>query len=210
MSHEDKISNEATQTVINFLKSNVPKSDVCKIESELVKDFVLSKRKSKGHKRKPKQKKTRTLTRKEKKHLGFYVIPRNGVKYNDALPIHLMWTEYMSHILELDKPIPNCSSKGWDNFTQTIYKADFHGSMLHVVRSKCPSYVTKRGICIMDTRNTFKIVSIDDKVTTIPKRDCVFEMILKDIKITLFGKFLCVRPAERSTKKVKSHLHPDL
>lgn len=210
MSEEDTFNKESTESVINFLKSNIPKSDLPNIETELKKDFVLAKRRSKAYKKKGKKKKTRSLTRKEKKSLGFYVLPRNSVKYDDMLPMHEIWTDYISQMLELNKPIPDCSSKSWETFAQTLYKADFHGSMLKVIRSKCPSYVFKQGICVMDTRNTFKIVSKDNIVTTIPKRQCVFEMQVRNVKLMLFGKNLCVRPAERSTKKVKSHLHPDL
>lgn len=211
MSEEETLRNEPTQSIVNFLKKNIPKGDVPNIEAELKKDFTLAKQRSKtGKKKTGKRKKTRCLTRTEKKALGFYYIPRNSVKYEDVLPMHQIWTGYMNEILELHKPVPSINGNGWENFTQTLYKADFHGSFLHVVRSKCASYTFKKGICIMDTRNTFKIVSKDNTVTTIPKKECVFEMTLKDLKITIFGKQLCVRPAERSTKKVKSRLHPDL
>lgn len=201
---------ESAQAVINFLKSNVPRSDVPNIEAELKKEFVFAKKKSKSQRKKPSRKKARCLTREERKTLGFYTIPRNSVKYTDVLPMHSMWVEYMTQVLELDKSVPSPTGKNWDSFTQSFYKADFHGSILRVVRSKCPSYVGKLGICIMDTRNTFKIVSKDNVVTTIPKKESVFEMHLKHLRITLFGKHLCVRPAERSTKKIKTQQHPDL
>lgn len=210
MSTEETINKESAQAIINFVKSNVSRSDVPNVEAELKKDFVLAKRKRRTRKQKARKKKTRNLTRKEKKSLGFYSIPRNGVKYEEVLPMNSIWLEYITNMLELDTQIPECYGKGWENFTQTLYKADFHGSILEVVRSKCPSYVGKKGICIMDTRNTFKIVSKDNLMTTVPKKDSVFDMYMKKIKVTLFGKHLCVRPAERSTKKFKSHLHPDL
>ncbi|KAJ2942945.1 hypothetical protein O0L34_g15135 [Tuta absoluta] len=210
MSREEPISKEASQAITNFLKSSVPKSDVPNIDAELKKDFVLSKTKGKKFKKKAKKKKANNLTRKEKKGLGFYAIPRDGVKYKEVEPINQIWNGYMNQILELEKSIPDCTSKTWDHFTQSLYKADLHGALLTIIRSKCPSYVGKTGICIMDTRNTFKIVSKDNVITTIPKRECVFEMSIKNVKITLFGKHFCVRPAERSTKKVKSLQHPDL
>lgn len=210
MSTEQTLGKGATESVINFLKNNIPKGDVQNLEAELKKDFTLAKQRSKTAKKKTKGNKTRCLTRAEKKALGFYNIPRNGIKYKDVLPMHQIWSDYMSETLELQNSVPNINSKVWENFTQSVYKADFHGSYLHIVRSKCPSHVSKNGICIMDTRNTFKIVSKDNIVTTIPKRECVFEITVKDVKITLFGKQLCVRPAERSTKKIKNHLHPDL
>ncbi|XP_073948565.1 ribonuclease P/MRP subunit POP4 [Choristoneura fumiferana] len=202
---------ESEQAVFKFLEANVPKSDKVNIESELKKDFLLAKKKSKqGKKKKTSTKKIRTLTRKDKKALGFYEIPRNSVKYEDLLAMHEMWIQYASQMLELHKPLPDTNSKSWEQFTQTLYKSDFHGSYLSVVRSKCPSYVGKSGICIMDTKNTFKLLSKDSVVTTVPKFSSVFEMRIKNVAVTLFGKHLCVRPAERSTKKVKSQLHPDL
>ncbi|XP_075984088.1 ribonuclease P/MRP subunit POP4 [Anticarsia gemmatalis] len=210
MASDETFNKAAAEAIVGFLKSNVKKSGNANIESELKTDFVLAKKKSKGHKKGTKKKKLRILTRKEKQTLGFYNIPRKGVKYNDMLPMNKIWLKYISDLLDLSSPIPDPTSKAWDNFTQALYKADFHGSILNVIRSKCPSYVGKTGICIMDTRNTFKIVSKDNIVTTIPKRECVFEMFMDSHKVTLFGKHLCVRPAERSTKKIKGHIHPDL
>ncbi|XP_053617701.1 ribonuclease P protein subunit p29 [Plodia interpunctella] len=211
MSKEGSFSKQDTEeAVVNFLKTNVPKSDVPKVDTELKKNFVLAKIKSKDQKKKAKKKKIHSLTRKEKAKLGFYVIPRNSVNYNEILPLNQIWEHYMSQIIQTNRQVPHVNSKSWENYTQTIYKADFHGSRLLVARSKCPSYVGKSGICIMDTKNTFKIVSEDNKVITIPKKECVFEMMLKNFRFTIFGKHLCARPAERSTKKIKSILHPDL
>ncbi|CAG9791610.1 unnamed protein product [Diatraea saccharalis] len=212
MSTEEKTNTESAQAIINFLKSSVPKSEVANVEAELKKDFVLGIKKSKNLKQKARKKKSKNLTRREKKALGFYNISRNSMKYEDLLPMHLMWSDYMFNVLDIEKlsGIPECYSKGWDNFTQSFYRADFHGSMLEVVRSKCPSYVGKKGICIMDTRYTFKMISKDNVITTIPKQSSVFDLYLKTFKVTFFGKLLCVRPAERSTKKLKSYLYPDL
>ncbi|CAB3219879.1 unnamed protein product [Arctia plantaginis] len=210
MSSEEPINKEAAEAIISFLKANVSKSAIPNIENELKTEFVLAKKRSKVQKRRKTKKKVKSLNRKEKKSLGFYTISRDSVKYNDILPMNQVWQKYISEVLDLDKPIPDCTSKAWENFTTSLYKADFHGSELSVIRSKCPSYVGKSGICIMDTKNTFKLVSRDNVVTTIPKRESVFEMYLNKLKITVFGKHLCVRPAERSTKKIKGRLLPDL
>lgn len=210
MATEEYFNKESVETIVNFLKANVPKSEIGNVEAELKKDFVLAKRKSKTQRNKKKKKRARCLTRREKKKLNFFNIARNSLKYNEIQPMNEIWLAYMSQLLELEKPIPDCTSKSWETFTQTLYRADFHGSILKIVRSKCPSYVGKIGICFMDTRNTFKIISKENIITTIPKKECVFEIFLKDIKITLFGKHLCVRPAERSTKRLKGHLYPDL
>ncbi|CAD0204538.1 unnamed protein product [Chrysodeixis includens] len=210
MSSEETFNKGAAEAIVGFLNANVAKSGIPNIESELKKDFVLAKKRSKDRKKRSSKKKVRCLTRAEKKELGFYAIPRHGVQYKDILPLNQIWLQYISDVLELDNSIPDPTMKVWENFTQTLYKADFHGSYLKVIRSKCPSLVDKSGICIMDTKNTFKIVSENNITCTIPKRDCVFEIDLQKFKVTLFGKLLCARPAERSTKKLKGNMRPDL
>lgn len=211
-STENAFNEEAVQTIVTLLSSNVPKSDVPNIKSELKTEFLLAKRKSKIQRNKPRKKKKQVLTRKEKKALGFFenAIPKSLV-YKEFLPMNAVWLEYMNSVLDIqNKSIPVPTDKAWDTFTQSIYRADFHGSMMTVTRSKCPSYVGKTGICIMDTKNTFKLLSENNIVTAIPKKECVFQLLLKDMKIQIFGKHLGVRPAERTSKKVKGHLHPDL
>lgn len=211
-STEEAFDKEAVRTIVTLLSANVPKTDVPNIKSELKTEFLLAKRKSKIPKNKARKKKKQFLTRKEKKALGFFenAIPKSLI-YKDFLPMNAIWLEYMNSVLDIqNKSIPVPTDKAWDTFTQSIYRADFHGSILNVVRSKCPSYIGKTGICIMDTKNTFKILSENNVVSTIPKKECVFQIIMKAMKIQIFGKHLGVRPAERTTKKVKGHLHPDL
>lgn len=208
-SKEESVNKESAGAVINFLKSNVPRSDTQNVEAELKKNFVLAKIKSVKQKRLKNKKKPKHLSRQQKRTLGLFVMARGSIQYDHALPLFRMWENYMCQLLGR-KPIPEVNSKGWESFTQTIYKADFHGSLMRVVRSKCASYIGKSGICVMDTRNAFKIVSKDNVLTTIPKKECIFELYFKDVKLTLFGKHVCVRPAERSTKKIKNQQHPDL
>lgn len=205
-----EVENDASRTVVKFLEANVPRSDIANIRTELKKDFLLGKTKSKDRTLKPRNRRMKFLTRKEKKQLGFYTMSRQSIKYKDMQPVHAVWCNYISQLLELDKTVPDVTSKRWEQFTQTLYKSDFHGSILEVLRSKCPSFLDKKGICIMDTKNTFKIVSQNDLITTIPKKESVFNIYINNLKITLFGKHLCIRPAERSSKKFKSMLHPDL
>ncbi|XP_041972465.1 ribonuclease P protein subunit p29 [Aricia agestis] len=204
------LHDEASTEVLNFLKANVPKTSLANIESDLRKDFLLAKKRSKDHKKRTKKRKLQTLTRDQKRALGFYNFSRQSVKYCDVLPLNEIWTEYITEVLELEKVQLDFTGKSWEQLSQSFYRADFHGSILHVVRSRCPSYVGKSGVCIMDTKNTFKLVSKNDVITTIPKKECVFEIKLKNNLVLLYGKHLCTRPAERSVKKIKSHIHPDL
>lgn len=81
----------------------------------------------------------------------------------------------------------------------------------------------------MDTKQTFKVLGEDNKIrsiifqiqikqlkiiilihTAIPKNDSVFLIKLYNLEMTVFGKHLNIRPAERSVKKVKNIMDPDL
>ena len=50
---------------------------------------------------------------------------------------------------------------------QKIAKADYHGCLLMVTRSKCPSYIGAKGIVVLETKNTFQIICEDDKLKII-------------------------------------------
>lgn len=56
------------------------------------------------------------------------------------------------------------TDKNWDQLSSQLYKADYHGAKVRVVRSKCPSYVGVEGIVVMDTKNTFRILAQDNVV----------------------------------------------
>lgn len=45
-----------------------------------------------------------------------------------------------------------------------LAKADYTGCLLMVTRSKCPSYIGVKGIVILETKNTLKIICPDDQL----------------------------------------------
>ena len=48
--------------------------------------------------------------------------------------------------------------------SQKVSKADYHGSILRVWRSKCPSYVGTEGIMLQETQNTLRLIAKDNKI----------------------------------------------
>jgi len=87
-----------------------------------------------------------------------------------------------------------------------LLKADFHGAIITVFRSKCPSYVGATGILVQETENTFKVVTVDDKLKVIPKAHSVFSLKLGELPhvATLYGNHFCYRSYERSGRKFKT------
>lgn len=47
---------------------------------------------------------------------------------------------------------------------ERIAKADYHGCLLMVTRSKCPAYIGSKGIVVLETKNTFQIICEDDEL----------------------------------------------
>jgi len=46
----------------------------------------------------------------------------------------------------------------------SLYKCDFHGAHIKVVSSKCCSYISVTGVIILETKNTFQIIGVDNKL----------------------------------------------
>lgn len=57
---------------------------------------------------------------------------------------------------------PGC--KHWEMLMTSLYKCDFHGAHIKVVSSKCCSYILVKGVIILETKNTFQIIGVDNKL----------------------------------------------
>lgn len=148
------------------------------------------------------QKSKKKLSRKEIAQLGIYALPADTLRYDQIVPLHRLWRGYMARYLEKEK-LPDVTEAQYNQLISDILKADFHGAKISVIRAKNPSLVGIRGIVVLETKGTFKLVSKDNKVRTIPKMDSVFQVHWKNVEVTIFGKHLNSRAAERSVKKVK-------
>ncbi|CAB5395761.1 unnamed protein product [Rhizophagus irregularis] len=71
-------------------------------------------------------------------------------KYELFVPLHELWLQYIEELY--GKSSPNI-------FGQKLLKADFHGAILTVSKSKCASYIGVTGIAIQETENMFKLIT---------------------------------------------------
>lgn len=160
--------------------------------------------------RKKKPSKSSTLTRREYTKLGLHTLPTRQMKYEDVLPLHRLWKGYMKEHLGLNEgdEVPQVYQPGYDAFSKLLVKTDLHGSKMSVIKSRCSTLVGISGIVVMDTKNVLKILGKDDHLRTVPKSECVFSMKFGSMEFIIFGKHLCIRPAERSVKKIKNYIEP--
>lgn len=56
------------------------------------------------------------------------------------------------------------SPKAMNGARERVSKADYHGSLMTVTKSKSPSMVGITGIMIKETKFTFNIITKDDKL----------------------------------------------
>nr|POF03043.1 ribonuclease p protein subunit p29 [Quercus suber] len=120
-----------------------------------------------------KSRKPAPLSAKQKRALAIYDIPKSQQKYSIYVPLHDMWCKYMRDILGLRDSTRSAFvtpvSAG-----PILVSADYHGALLEVVRSRCPSRVGLKGVVVKDTMLTFEICTTRDVVKVCPKEHTIF------------------------------------
>ncbi|TRM65007.1 Rof/RNase P-like protein [Schizophyllum amplum] len=122
------------------------------------------------------------MSRKESRGMGLWELTDEQAKFDLFLPLHHLWMGYMSELMELSqpntgKPPENCMP-GSAGMHVKLVKADLHGSILTVKQSKNPALVGLSGITILETENTFRVVTRKNKVKLIPKENTIFSLAL--------------------------------
>ncbi|XP_054878385.1 ribonuclease P protein subunit p29 [Poeciliopsis prolifica] len=154
----------------------------------------------------PRRDTTRTKNRKKAKGLNarqkrmmkvFHIKPQHQ-RYELFLPLHQLWRQYVVDLCGGLKPTVNPQY-----VQQKLMKADLHGAVITVVRSKCPSYVGTTGILIQEFKHVFKIITKEDQVKVIPKRNSVFSVEMDSFVSHFYGNKMEFRASERSAKKFK-------
>ncbi|XP_045466912.1 ribonuclease P protein subunit p29 [Harmonia axyridis] len=192
-----------------YIKSTVPKGDLKNLDKDFKYSFVLDRFSHVNTIKRPKIKKN-FLTRKQRKTLNLLKLPKNGWNYDSLAPIHEMWKQYLRQNLDLAKKAPTCQDQDWTNFSTIIAKSELIGAKITIVRSKVPSLIGMQGILVLETKMTFQMVTPASEIKIILKETSVFEFLLDSMKFTIFGKHLITRASERSVKKIKGHMIPNL
>ncbi|RIB08729.1 Rof/RNase P-like protein [Gigaspora rosea] len=122
-------------------------------------------------------------------------------RYELFIPLNELWLQYIDELYGTSSPAV---------FAQKLLKADFHGAILTVSRSRCASYIGVTGINIHETENVFKLITKDNVLKVIPKGHSVFTFLLRDHMFTLYGDQFRFRSAARAAKKFKNKPTIDL
>ncbi|KAJ2358365.1 enolase-phosphatase E1 [Coemansia sp. RSA 2618] len=187
------------QAVLSVRPGNVPVNKTSKLDKIGESGIV----KKSGRKK---------ITAKEKRQLKIYDIPEEARRFELFLPLHRLWSKYISSLLG-DNDITGliADSKQQQQLFGRLIKADLHGAKLAVERSKCPNFVGISGIVAQETKNAFKIITEDDRLVVVPKARCVFALQLpSNDQCLIYGDQFMYRASERASKKFKAKPTVDL
>ncbi|MCJ8744960.1 hypothetical protein PDJAM_G00124680 [Pangasius djambal] len=181
-----------------FLKSSAPRLSCKEAEAVLERKAVMLQY-ARERKRRGKRTKAKGLNAEERRALRVFELKPEHQKYELFLPLHALWKQYITELCNGLRPDSNPQV-----MQQKLLKADFHGAILTVVRSKCPSYVGSTGILVQELKHVFKIITKENRLKIIPKRNSVFSVEMGDFVTHIYGSKFELRSSERSAKKFKT------
>lgn len=197
--------------VSKFLNRHVPESERKEIDSELKKTFPLRTTKigkiNKLHP--PRRSSSKYLSSKERRKLGLFRLlkSKHELKYSDFANLNGIWRSYMRNLLDLENYKPRLIE---DPIQTKLCRADYHGALIKVTKSPCQSYVGTEGFVVMETRNTFQIIDVNNHLKIVPKNKSSFSFTLDGYLFTIGGSIMGCKPSERAVKKWKNKYPYDL
>lgn len=187
-----------------FLTRSMPRMSQQALDDQLQRKAVVLEYFTR-RKQKEKKKRSRGLSARQRRGLRLFDIRPEQQRYKLFLPLHELWKQYIRDLCNGLKP---------DTQPQIIQarllKADLHGAIVSVTKSKCPSYVGVTGILLQETKHVFKIITEEDRLKVIPKLNCVFTVETDGFISYIYGSKFQLRSSERSAKKFKAKGTTDL
>uniref|UniRef100_A0A0R3RGT1 Ribonuclease P protein subunit p29 n=1 Tax=Elaeophora elaphi TaxID=1147741 RepID=A0A0R3RGT1_9BILA len=116
------------------------------------------------------------------------------LKYSQFEPLYELWCDYFSTLVE--------GSGG--QLDARVLKADYHGCLLMVAEAANPSQAGLCGIVTRETRQTFILITKQDRLLTIPKQDTIFQFALGGKIYILFGNAFRFQPSLRAKKILRT------
>ncbi|KAF8268999.1 Rof/RNase P-like protein [Lactarius quietus] len=167
------------------------------------------------------------MGRREAAEKGLWRLRSSEARWELFVPLHRLWCGYMSELLGLASAgggvVASASASAMPQAAgmhAKLVKADFHGSIVSVRRSRNAALVGAGGIVVQETENTFKVVTRNDKLKVLPKQGSVFVFAVPlyrtgsadqtdtvldgpHVEFELYGNQFCFRAADRAGRKFK-------
>ncbi|XP_058011361.1 ribonuclease P protein subunit p29 [Ahaetulla prasina] len=201
---QPQASNKAEAFVKAFLKRSMPGKSEEDIEKRLSRKAVVLEH-PQPRRTRQRVKRKKGLSAKQRREMHLFEIAPEQQRYEIFIPLHELWKQYIRELCNGLKP------DAQPQMIQTkLLKADFHGALMTVTKSRCPSYVGITGIVVQETKYVFKIVTKEDRLKVIPKRNNIFSVETDGFVSYIYGSRIQFRASERSAKKFKGQGTMDL
>ncbi|EPB76423.1 hypothetical protein ANCCEY_04481 [Ancylostoma ceylanicum] len=115
---------------------------------------------------------------------------KRALKYEQVEPLYQMWCEYYRSLLGDQQKTPD----------ERMLKADYHGALVLVAEAHNTTMIGKVGIIVLETRQTFQLITKENKYAVIPKQGTALQFILDGRVFTLFGDAMRYKPSLRGKK----------
>lgn len=125
-----------------------------------------------------------------------YSIKSSRMNYQTASKLNRLWNDYIKDLLDGD--IQSIQTK--------LLKAELAGCYIKVISSNNSSLLDKEGICILETEQSFVIVTPCSAHKSIPKNGCIFQIKSDIFSVNLHANNLKFRNVDRLNKKFKHKL----
>uniref|UniRef100_A0A8D2L555 Ribonuclease P protein subunit p29 n=1 Tax=Varanus komodoensis TaxID=61221 RepID=A0A8D2L555_VARKO len=175
------------------------------IQDHFTRKAVVLEHSHKKRKQQQRRKKKKGLSAKQRRAMHLFEIKPEQQRYEIFLPLHELWKQYIRDLCNGLRPDAQPQM-----IQNKLLKADFHGALVTVSKSKCPSYVGLTGIILQEMKHVFKIITKEDKLKIIPKQNNVFSMETDGFVSYIYGSRIQFRASERSAKKFKGRGTLDL
>ncbi|XP_022347340.1 ribonuclease P protein subunit p29-like, partial [Enhydra lutris kenyoni] len=207
---------QAEAFVRAFLKRSTPHMSQQAREDQLQRKAVVLEYATRRKRKKRKKSKGLSARQRRKPHL-FDIKPEQQRYARAFLPFSLSWLQKFIDLCapsELSLMVSTeafCLPSRQPHMIQAkLLKADLHGALVSVTKSKCSSYVGVTGILLQETKHVFKILTKEDRLKVIPKLNCVFAVEINGFISYIYGSKFQLRSSERFNKKFKAKGTADL
>lgn len=124
------------------------------------------------------------MSLKQLKKCGSFNLSNKFRNFETYKPMHDKWKSNIQQLLKIT---------GENQLAQCLLNENLHGALILVVQCKIVSYSGMCGIMVRETKETFGIITQDNKFRAVPKKLSVFMFQADSWKISLHGDNLISR-----------------
>ncbi|KAF7492600.1 Ribonuclease P protein subunit p29 [Sarcoptes scabiei] len=182
--------------VMNLVNEIIPRKD---FDDENFRYKIYSLYETIEREKSRRQSKRKCLNSKQRKAL--FDLKKEKFKFSDFDPINSLWHSYFDSVLNEIKTKED---------QLKLARIDFHGCYLMVYSSKNVSIVGLKGYVLQESKSTFRLLTEQDRLLTIPKTGTVFVFEHQDKVYKLNGYNIKMSSFNRSKAKPKLNLISNL